>query len=160
MPDSPETRQAWFTHSDGIEVLDTADKVAYYLVNRYNNGKYILELDNRYYIPYASSSFHLSTLVIPLKVPFGFTRKGIEVKGDVSAAANIGVYGGIKTSRYYVTNRAGTYINKVSSSWRLGPFISLSVVTVDSVTSTVGKVPMKKDDKQTIAALSIGIGFM
>ncbi|MVT09675.1 hypothetical protein [Chitinophaga tropicalis] len=160
MPDTRETTQAWFKHSDGIEVLNSSGAVAYYLVNRYNNAKYILELDNRYYVPYTSSSFHLSALVIPIKVRFGFTRNGMKVKDDVSAAVNVGLYGGIKTSRYHITNRAGTYINNVSSSWRLGPFINLSAVTVDSVTSTVGKIPMKKEDKQTIAALSTGVGFM
>jgi hypothetical protein len=160
-PGNPELTTLWFLNSEQIRVLNPTGGIAYYLVNRYDRGaKYILELQNREYIAYNSKSLHLGALTIPFKYRFGFKKNGIDIKDDVTASFNIGVYGGYKLTRYSIINKAGTYTNKTSFSFRVGPFINLSSAALDSVSTTVGKVPMKKDEKQNIAVLSTGVGIM
>lgn len=161
IPGSPETTMQWFLNSEQIRVLDAHGGINYYLVDKYDrNAKYVLELQNREYISYNSPSLDLGTLTIPFKYRFGFKKNGIEIKDDVTASFNIGVYGGYKLSRYSIINKAGTYTNRTLFSLRVGPFINLSTTTLDSVSTSVGKVTLAKDIKQNIAVLSTGLGLM
>jgi hypothetical protein len=160
-PGSPEINATWFRTSDHIVVYNTNGSIEYYLVNRYDrNAKYILELPNRGAISYNSISLDVGALVIPFKYRFGFNKNDIEIKDDIVANFNIGIYGGYKLSQYRIRNKSGTYVNENYSSWRIGPFLNLSAATLDSVSTTVGIEPLKKDAKQTIAVLSTGIAFM
>ncbi len=160
-PGSPEIATTWFANSEQIRVLNAAGGIDYYLVNRYDrNAKYILELQNREHIAYSSKSLDLGALTIPFKYRFGFKKDNLEVEDDVTASFNIGAYGGYKLTKYSIINKAGTYTNRTFLSLRAGPFINLSTATLDSVSTTVGKVPKKKDDKQNIAVLSTGLGLM
>jgi len=161
-PGSTDASSTWFKVSDRITVFKKdGTTVDYYLVNRFDrNAKYILELQNREAISYNSKSLDFGALTIPFKYRFGFKKNGTEIKDDVTANFNIGVYGGYKLTNYSIINKAGTYTNRTFFSWRVGPFINLSSTTLDSVSTTVGKVPMKKDDKQNIAVLSTGLGLM
>lgn len=158
---SPETATTWFAISQRIEVLNAAGGIDYYLVNHLDrNGKYILELQNREHIPFNYPSLDFGALTIPFKYRFGFTKNGISIPDDVTGSFNVGVYAGYKLTRYSIINKAGTYTNRSFFSLRVGPFLNLSSTTLDSVSTTVGKVPMKKDVKQNIAVLSTGIGLM
>lgn len=162
VPGSVEASSTWFRMSDRITVYRSdGSTIDYYLVNRFDrNAKYVLELQNREAISYNSSSLDLGALTIPFKYRYGFSKKETEIKSDVTASFNIGVYAGYKLTRYSIINKSGTYTNRTSLSFRVGPFINLSSTTLDSVSTTVGKVPMKKDDKHNIAVLSTGIGLM
>lgn len=160
-PGSNDINTTWFRTSDHIAVYKSDTTVDYYLVNRFDrNAKYILDLPNRGTILYNSKSLDLGALTIPFKYRFGFKRNDIEIKDDVVATFNIGVYAGYKLTQYRLRNKSGTYVNETFSSLRIGPFISLSTAALDSVTSTVGTEPLKKDEKQNIAVLSTGLGLM
>lgn len=158
---SPDLTSRWFKVSDQIQVLDAAGNIEYYLVNRYDrNEKYILDLKNREFISYNSLSVDLTAISIPFKYRFGFKKNGIVIKDDVTASFNVGAFGGYKLTRYSIINKGGTYINRNYFSLRLGPFINLSTTTLDSVSTSVGKLPFEKNEKQNIAVLSTGLGFM
>lgn len=162
-PGSASTLTTWFRNSEQIRVLTGApgSAVAYYLVNRFDrNAKYILELQNREYIAYNSQSLDLGALTIPFKYRFGYTRNGVEIKDDISSSFNIGFYGGYKLTRYSIINKGGTYVNRTHAALRIGPFMSISATTLDSLSTTGGEAPKLKDYKQTIAVLSTGIGLM
>jgi hypothetical protein len=160
-PGSTETNTTWFAISQRIEVLNAAGGIAYYLVNHLDrNGKYILELQNREHIPFNHPSLDFGALTIPFKYRFGFTKNTIKIPDDVTASFNVGVYAGYKLTRYSIINKAGTYTNRTFFSLRVGPFLNLSSTTLDSISTTVGKVPMKKDIKQNIGVLSTGLGLM
>lgn len=161
-PGSSEINTTWYKTSDQIRVYDKPGGIVlYYLVNRYDrNAKYEYELPNRRFKSYKSSSLDLGALTIPFKYRFGFTKNGIKIPSDVAANFNVGVYAGYKLSRYKVINKSGTYINSTLMSFRAGPFINVSAQTLDSVSSTVGKVPFKTNEKQTIAVMSTGLGAM
>lgn len=151
----------WFRNSDNIAVYTAAGALSYYLVKRYDGAqKYVLELDNRKYISYFVHSLDFGALTIPFKYRVGFTKNGIKIPDDVSANFNVGVYAGYKLTRSSVINKAGTYKLRNHASFRIGPFLNASAVAVDSISSTVGKVPFKGADKRNIAVLSTGLGFM
>lgn len=151
----------WFMNSEQLHVLNTAGALDYYLVNRFDrNAKYVLELQNRQSIKYNSTSIDFGALTIPFKYRFGFKRNDIKVRDDVIASINLGVYSGYKITKYSIINKAGTYMNKTFFSLRVGSFIDLSSTSLDSISTTVGKEPMKKDDKQNIAVLSTGVAIM
>ena len=161
-PGTPDINTTWFRTSDHIVVYQSDGITAdYYLVNRFDrDAKYVLDLPNRGTILYNSKSLDLGALTIPFKYRPGFTKNDIEIKDDVVANFNIGVYGGYKLTKYRLRNKSGTYVNETPSSLRIGPFLNLSTTTLDSVTTTVGTEPMKKDNKQNIAVLSTGLGLM
>ncbi len=160
-PGSPETATTWFAISQRIEVLNAAGGIDYYLVNHFDrNGKYILELQNREHIPFSYPSLDFGALTIPFKYRLGFSKNGISIPDDVTGSINIGVYAGYKLTGYSLINKAGTYTNRTLFSLRVGPFLNLSSTTLDSVSTTVGKVPLKKDVRQNIAVLSTGIALM
>jgi hypothetical protein len=158
---SPLTGTTWFALSSRLEILNAAGAVQYYLVNRYDrDAKYVLELDNREFIGYKSASLDFAALTIPFKFRKGFTENGKKVDADVSASFNIGVYGGYKLTHYRIINKGGTYIQRSSAALRVGPFLNFSAISIDSISTTVGKVPKTKDQKSTIGVLSTGFGVM
>ena len=160
-PGSAEMNTTWFKNSERIAVLKPAGIVDYFLVNRYDrNAKYVLELQNREHLRYSSQSLDFGALTIPFKFRPGFKQGEVEVKSDVAASFNLGVYAGYKVTSYSIINKEGTYINRNFAALRVGPFLNLSTTTLDSISTTTGKVPMKKDFKQTIAVLSTGLGIM
>lgn len=161
IPDSDAENSTWFKHSDRIEVYDSSGNLEYYLVNRYDrNAKYILKLENRESIRYNSSDIDFGALTIPFKYRFGFNKDGIKIPEDVSANFNVGIYAGIKISNYKLINKAGTFTNSSPFSLRVGPFLNLAAVALDSVNTTAGIRPYATTEKLNIAVLSTGAGLM
>lgn len=159
---SPEMAFEWFKNSNQIIVFKSPGVIDYYLVNRYDrDGKYVLQLKNRESIPYNSSSFDLGALTIPIKYRFGFKRNGIKISDDASASFNVGGYLGYKITKYSVINKEGTYINRNHASLRTGLFFNVGTTTLDSTSTTVGRVPITDADiKRNIATFSTGLALM
>jgi hypothetical protein len=170
IPPNLDVNTTWFANSEQIKVFKAdGTTVDYYLVNRYDrNAKYVLELQNREHISYKHNSLDFGALTIPFKYRFGYKRGNIEtkdskndnVKDDVVSSFNIGLYGGYKLSKYSIINKAGTYVNRNFFSLRVGPFINLSAVTLDTLNTFAGESPLGKDVKLNIAVLSSGVGLM
>lgn len=159
-PGHDDINSDWFKNSEQIRVKNAAG-IQYYLVNRYDrNAKYVLELQNRESIAYSSGSLDLGALTIPFKYRFGFEKDGNKIKDDVAANFNVGIYGGYKLTNYHIINKAGTYTQKTRVALRVGPFINISSVALDSATTTIGTLPFKENEKQNIAVMSTGLGLM
>lgn len=161
--DTVKQSKKWFINSDNIAVYASAGggPVLYYLVRRYDgNTKYVLQLQNREYVSYYVRSLDFGALTIPFKYRFGFKKNNIEIYDDITASFNVGLYAGYKVTKSSIINKAGTYKQRNHMSFRIGPFVNVSAVTIDSIASTVGKVPFKGTDKRNIAVLSGGLGFM
>jgi hypothetical protein len=159
-----DTISDWYQNSDLIvEVFDKKDptKIDYYLVDKYDNSAdYSIKLENREFISYQKSSVEFGPITIPFKLRFGYTKNNIPVKQEFSADLNIGVYAGYKLGRYRVRYE-GTSLKDLSTlSCSIGGFLNLSTASLDSVSTTAGKVPFTKDEKATIGVLSPGIGLM
>lgn len=150
-----------YKNSKRTAVFNSSGTIDYYLVESFDrNAKFKLELENREVIKYKSKSLDLGALTIPFKYRFGFESGNKSIKPDVIAGFNIGAYGGYKLSKYSIINKAGTYINKTVTSFRVGPFINFSSATLDSANTSVGETPYKKDDKLNIAVISTGLAAM
>jgi hypothetical protein len=159
--DDKSVGEAWFGISERIQVFDKNGHLDYFLVEKYDrDAKYILKLNNRGHIYYSSPSLDLGALTIPIKYRFGFSQNETKVKADASASFNIGAYAGYKFTNKSIINKAGTYTERTHFTFRAGPFLAASVVTLDSLNTFAGKVPFKKDEKQNIAILSSGLGGM
>ena len=159
-----DTAKSWFKNSDLIiEVFNITetDKVEYYLVNKYDNkADYSIKLDNREFIAYHKRSIEFGPLTIPFKLRFGYTKNNIAIKQEFSADLNLGVYAGYKLGKYRVRYE-GTSLKDLSNvSVSVGGFLNLSSISLDSASTSVGKVPFAKDDKATIGIISPGIGLM
>jgi hypothetical protein len=159
-----DTTKDWFQNSNLIyEVYNKMDssKIEYYLVNKYdNNADYSIKLDNRDFISYHKRSIEFGPLTIPFKLRFGYSKNNIAIKQEFSADLNLGVYAGYKLGKYRVRYE-GTSLKDLSNvSVSVGGFLNLSSISLDSASTSVGKVPFTKDEKATIGIISPGIGLM
>ncbi len=162
--DASDTTKDWFIHSGFIiEVFKKNDTTAidYYLVDRYEkNADYSIKLENRDFVAFRKKGIEYGPITIPFKLRFGYTKDKIEVKEEFSGDLNIGFFGGYKLGKYRVRYEGNTIKELANLSVTVGGFLSLSSSTLDSVSTTVGRMPFKKEEKATLGILSLGVGAM
>ena len=59
-------------------------------------------------------------------------------------------YGGYKLGQYKVRYEGNTVKELSTTSAKVGGFLSLSTGTLDTLSTTAGKLPLSKDEKKTI----------
>lgn len=143
--------------------IDKDDKsklnLNYWLGEKYDrNGKYYLKLKNREYVSFWFNCIEGGALSIPFKYRPKFTKSNIDISEQLTADLNVGAYLGYsfgKTKYMYRKNE-----DKEPSNWliSIGPFLSISRVEADSLTSLSAKVPLR--EKVAFATISPGVGLM
>lgn len=159
-----DTISDWYQNSNLIiEVFSKSDStsIEYYLVNKYdNNADYSIKLENREFLSYQKRSIEFGPITIPFKLRFGYSKNNIPVREEFSADLNLGVYAGYKLGKYRVRYEGNTLKDLANFSCSVGGFLNLSTASLDSLSTTAGKVPFTKDEKATIGVISPGIGLM
>lgn len=143
--------------------IDKDDKsklnLNYWLGDTYDrNGKYYLKLKNREYASFWFNCIEGGALSIPFKYRPKFIKNNIDISEQLTADLNVGAYLGYsfgKTKYMYRKNE-----DKEPSKWLVsfGPFLSVSRVEADSLTSLSAKVPLM--EKTAFATISPGVGLM
>jgi len=143
--------------------VDKDDKsklnINYWLGDTYDrNGKYYLKLKNREYASFWFNCIEGGALTIPFKYRPKFTKNNIDISEQLTADLNVGAYLGYsfgKTKYMYRKNE-----DKEPSKWlvSIGPFLSVSRVEADSLSSLTAKVPL--NEKRTFSTISPGVGLM
>ena len=143
--------------------VDKDDKsklnINYWLGDTYDrNGKYYLKLKNREYASFWFNCIEGGALTIPFKYRPKFTKNNIDISEQLTADLNVGAYLGYsfgKTKYMYRRNE-----DKEPSKWlvSIGPFLSVSRVEADSLSSLSAKVPLK--EKTAFTTISPGVGLM
>ena len=143
--------------------VDKDDKsklhVNYWLGDKYDrNGKYYLKLKNREYASFWFNCVEGGALTIPFKYRPKFTKNNVDISDQFTADLNIGAYLGYSFGKIKYMYRKNE--DKEPSKWlvSIGPFLSVSRVEIDSLTSLSATKPLKV--KQEIATVSPGIGLM
>lgn len=159
-----DTTKDWFKNSSQIiEVYKEKEPgtLDYYLVNKYDkNADYTIKMENREFKSYRKQGIEFGVVTIPFKYRFGYTKNNIQVKQEFQADLNVGVFGGYKLGRYRVRYEGTTLKDLANLSCTIGGFLNLSTTTLDSISTTLGKVPFKKEEKASIGVLAPGIGIM
>ncbi len=146
-----------------IITVDKDDKsklnINYWLGNKYDkNGKYYIKLENRDYVNFWFNSFEGGPLTIPFKYRPKFRRNNIDISDEFTADLNIGAYLGYSFGKITYMYRKNE--DKEPSKWlvSIGPFLSVSRIEIDSLTTLSATEPLKQ--KKAIATVSPGIGVM
>ena len=155
--------EMWFKNTNLIlKVLNASKTVDYYLVNRWDReADYQLKLENRQLVSTAKKSLEFGPIIIPVKYRFEREKNKIIAPDEFSADINIGIYGGYRFGKYRVRYQSGEVISEMPAvGISVGGFLNVGASTLDSLTTTIGKIPLKKDAKATIGTFSPGVGVM
>lgn len=158
------SQTTWFKNAGTIIKVfkDSTAIVNYYLVNRWDGGSdYILKLENRHLLSMVQKSLEFGPLIIPIKYRFERIKNKIIAPDEFSTDLNVGVYGGYRIGKYRARYQAGDGIMELSPiGVSLGGFLNVGTASLDSLNTTLGRVPLKKEVKSTIGILSPGVGIM
>ncbi len=143
--------------------VDKDDKsklnINYWLGDKYDrNGKYYIKLKNREYASFWFNCIEGGALIIPFKYRPKFTKNNIDIKEQFTADINVGAYLGYSFGKINYMYRKNE--EKEPSKWlvSIGPFISVSRVEADPLTSLAANDPLK--EKIAFATVSPGIGLI
>jgi hypothetical protein len=135
--------------------------IDYELVNRYDrDADYRIKLQNRQYISYRKQSLEYGPIIIPIKYRFERNRGTIKAKDEFQSDLNIGVYGGYRLSKYRVRYEGDNFKELSAVSISIGGFLNVGTTSIDSVSTTLGDEPFKKDEKASIGTFSPGLGII
>ncbi len=151
----------WFTHAETIiHVLDAAGNIQYYLVDKYDrDGDYRLELKNREYVSYRTSSFDLGPIVIPFKfrpnIKFGAATVGQKISNDV----NLGLFMAYSRGKYRLRREGDVYKDISRFKWNAGGFVDFGTITLDTnSTSIFAEEPFESKQTAPVFLVSAGVG--
>ena len=137
------------------------DSIGFALVDKYDRDViYELEIKNRAVHTTIDKSTVYSPLTLPLKLRYGFTKNDIKVNDEFLADTNLGAFAGFRIAKLSSRKEQGKLISLPETSLRLGPFLSLSTVSLDKSNTTVGKTPITGDETMSIGTLSYGLGLI
>jgi hypothetical protein len=118
--------------------------------------KYFIKLKNREYVSFSFSNYEISALTIPFKYHFGFSENDIEIDPVFNADLNISTFVGTRLGK--VSYTYDTYKGMVENNWcvTVGGFLGLSSQKIDSISTSLDKIPVDKE--MNVPSLSYGIG--
>lgn len=152
----------WFKKSSTlVEVQNSIGGVEYYLVSKFDqDAEYYLELENRDFISLKKRSVVFGPVTIPFKYRSSHKKNGVNIESEFVADFNAGLFLGKNWGRYRVRYE-NKELKKLSDiSCTIGPFLSLSTATLDTLSTTSSKTPFIKGQTKTIALISPGVGIM
>lgn len=133
--------------------------INYWLGEEYDrDGKYYLRLKNREHASFWFNCIEGGALTIPFKYRLNFTKNNVDISDQFTADINVGAYLGYSVGKMKYMYRKNE--EKEPSKWlvSIGPFVSVSRVEADSLTSLSANEPLK--GKTSFATVSPGIGLM
>lgn len=154
----------WFKNSKRVIHVfkGNAGNPEYYLVDRYDaDADYQLKMENRKLLTSIKKGVDFGPLTIPIKYRFQRSKGDVIAPDEFIADFNIGIYAGYRLSKYTASYNTGEKITDVPTvGLSIGGFLNLGTVALDSLNTTIGKIPMKKDTKASIGTVSPGLGLM
>ncbi|WP_167616986.1 hypothetical protein [Maribellus sediminis] len=118
--------------------------------------KYFMKLHNRQYESFFYSNYEIAALTIPFKYHFGFTENDIDIDPEFNTNVNISAFLGVRLGR--VSYTYDKYKGMIENNWSctVGCFVGIGSQKLDSLSTSLDKVPLDKEI--SIPALSYGLG--
>ncbi|MDI1355812.1 MAG: hypothetical protein PSX36_12895 [bacterium] len=157
---APTVTEKWFTHAETvIAVLDNLGNPLYYLVDKYDrDGDYRLELKNREYVSYRTSSIDLGPLVVPFKLRSNIKRDTISVGQQIESDVNLGLFLAYSYGQYRLRREGDEY--KDLSGWKVnaGGFLDFGTITLSKSSTSIADLPLGEKQTAPIFVISSGLG--
>jgi hypothetical protein len=153
--------EKWFTHAETIiTVLNNLGNPINYLVDKYDrDGDYRLELKNREFVSYKTSSIELGPLVVPFKLRANIKRDTVRVGQQIESNVNLGLFLAYSYGQYRLRREGDEY--KDISGWKInaGGFVDFGTITLTNSSTSTAEVPLEEKQTAPIFLVSSGLGI-
>lgn len=122
------------------------------------NEKYFIKLQNRQSVSFSFNSIEVSTLLIPFKYQYGYTKNGTDIESEIKTDLNLNAFLGVRTGR--VNYFYDKYTSMVETKWSytFGAFIGLNALKLDSTSTSLSPTPLTKE--RNVPSFSYGLGIV
>jgi len=149
----------WFTHAETIiKVLNQSGTTLYYLVDKYDrDGDYRLQLKNREYVSYKSSSIDLAPILIPFKFRPAVGKGRSSAAQQITSDVNLGLFIAYSYGQYKLRREGDEYKDIGGWKFTTGLFFDFGTTTLDTSSTTTADIPL--GGKQTASIFVVSTGF-